>query len=732
MLFDKGAAAGIFLGLEEGGLSFGAEITLNYNAEYQRRPMIGMYVVVELDRSDEAVLGRIVAISSHGRLASEAGEDMGARAVEQQRDLPEDIKQQFLRYRCSVRLLGLLREVGANILYTPSHRRLPHLGAKVAFAADDLLQVVAGARRPGASIGFLALGEFVYAEGHEAALHLPLTLQLMAPPVEPRFDASALVSRRTAVLARSGFGKSNLLKILFTRLYEHSPTIPDALGHQMAVGTLVLDPEGDYFWPGAGPSSPPGLCDVPALQDQIVVATDRRPPFPYYGSFVVSTPKVDLRTLRPALVIGIAVHGERQTQRGTEALYRLDQQGWAKLIDLAWLEHHGNQGALASSTIAQICHLSGGPSVDAIAGGIRSTLLDIVARLHHPGSTLVAAVTEALAAGKLVIVDLSLMRGTAGTELSGILLRYLFDQNVNAYTDPNERRLAVVALIEEAQTVLSGSAASTPFVEWVKEGRKYGLGAVLVTQQPGALDHEILSQTDNFFAFHLVSRGDLTALQHANGHFSDDILATLLNEPIEGHGVFWSSAGRDKTAYPIPFRAFDFATLHHRLDTATVATTPNNYASRLRNSLPQGTTPTRADIPQPSPLAGVTPHGQEALSASHRKAAAKAQAELDDLKKSRFPLFVVETWLRDSGTRKQGTKQFAIDLLTVVMGLYGYGWNLVSETNKNGRSYDMVEKLDVEDGRKRLDRGDEPLLRFDNSGNDDEDVDLAGEETVRF
>jgi hypothetical protein len=109
--------------------------------------------------------------------------------------------------------------------------------------------------------------------------------------------------------------------------------------------------------------------------------------------------------------------------------------------------------------------------------------------------------------------------------------------------------------VEEAQSVLGATAAQGegPFVAWVKEGRKYDLGAMLITQQPGSNPQEILSQGDNWFVFHLLSEGDLRAVRKANAHFSDDLLSSLLNEPIPGHGVFWSSAG--ETPYPIPIRA---------------------------------------------------------------------------------------------------------------------------------------------------------------------------------
>ena len=65
-------------------------------------------------------------------------------------------------------------------------------------------------------------------------------------------------------------------------------------------------------------------------------------------------------------------------------------------------------------------------------------------------------------------------------------------------------------MIEEAQSVLGASGGSredSPFVAWVKEGRKYGLGAVLITQQPGSIPAELVSQGDNFFVFHLLPTG---------------------------------------------------------------------------------------------------------------------------------------------------------------------------------------------------------------------------------
>src|SRR5690606_16437221 len=100
-----------------------------------------------------------------------------------------------------------------------------------------------------------------------------------------------LVSRRTFVFARAGFGKSNLNKLLFSTLYRETPTVTKRGGRQVPVGTVVFDPDGEYFWPDD--KNRPGLCDVPELQDKLVIFTNRTPPSPYYGSFVAGDIRID-------------------------------------------------------------------------------------------------------------------------------------------------------------------------------------------------------------------------------------------------------------------------------------------------------------------------------------------------------------------------------------------------------------------------------------------------------
>jgi Helicase HerA, central domain len=167
--------------------------------------------------------GRITTISAQGRLMSPAGEDYALRQQRENRPIPEDLRDQFLKYRVNIRILGVLRFRAGDKppVFVPSHRRLPHVGAKVAFLSDELLQHVAGATADGqhaVELGFLTLGEFVYA-GQDARVGDDERLQVRDPAVLPRFDILHLVSRRSFVFARAGFGKSNLVKLLFANLY---------------------------------------------------------------------------------------------------------------------------------------------------------------------------------------------------------------------------------------------------------------------------------------------------------------------------------------------------------------------------------------------------------------------------------------------------------------------------------------------------------------------------------
>jgi hypothetical protein len=576
-LFPRDKIAGVFRGFQQGGLEFHADLVIPYRPELHAIPMHGQFLLVQLESPDEAVLGRISSFSSEGKLSVGAGEEFNIRAVREGRAIPDDLREDYLKYRVNIRVLGVLRNGASNRLdFVPSHRRLPHVGSPVAFPSDEVLKEIAGHNDAGAVVGHLALGEYIYHPNFPPADRKPW-MQLKSPEVQVRFPVSALVSRRSFIFARAGFGKSNLNKLLFSTLYDESPTV-DKRGQRVPVGTIIFDPDGEYFWPDD--KGRPGLCDVAHLQDKLVVFTSRKAPSKFYGSFIASQVKLDIRQLRPADVISIALPPERQDQQNVAKLRALPLDDWRQLVNLI---HADGNGADLDKIGVLLKIDSGQQQVESIAA--RSNMTTIVRMLHDPGSQLMGLLLGSLEAGKLCVVDVSQMRGTQGFVLAGIILRQIFSRNQDEFTKAEPKTIPTIAVIEEAQSVLNEKAAAAePFIAWVKEGRKYDLGAVLVTQQPGSIPDEILSQGDNWFLFHLLSAGDLSNVRKANAHFSNDLLGSLLNEPIIGQGVFWTSAKEDRV-YPIPLRVVSFEEKHKRLDSDYTRGEAQTFATKLRQQV---------------------------------------------------------------------------------------------------------------------------------------------------
>ena len=223
-LFQSNRNIGTFKGFTEGGMEFHADLVLPYQSNFSNIPMHGQYLLIQLETPDEAVLGRISSISSDGKLSSGAGEDYNIRSVKEGRQIPEDLREQYLKYRVNIRVLGGIKLHDDKPVFIPSHRRIPHVGSPVAFPGDEILKFLAGGSEEGAVIGVFALGEYIYAgDNKEYVANLENWMQVRSPTVKVKFPVENLVSRRSFVFARAGFGKSNLNKLLFAELYKKHP-----------------------------------------------------------------------------------------------------------------------------------------------------------------------------------------------------------------------------------------------------------------------------------------------------------------------------------------------------------------------------------------------------------------------------------------------------------------------------------------------------------------------------
>ncbi|SFS82881.1 hypothetical protein SAMN04488601_104156 [Paenibacillus sp. 453mf] len=120
------------------------------------------------------------------------------------------------------------------------------------------------------------------------------------------------------------------------------------------------------------------------------------------------------------------------------------------------------------------------------------------------------------------IFDLSGMPSSILDTLIGILIRILYDSLFWSRNQPEggrERPLLVV--LEEAHTYLgkdSRGIAIDGVRKIVKEGRKYGIGMMLVSQRPSEIDSTILSQCGTLFALRMNNSSDRN---HVLGAVSD-------------------------------------------------------------------------------------------------------------------------------------------------------------------------------------------------------------------
>jgi hypothetical protein len=559
-LFAKSDLIGIFKGSVESGYEFSAEVVTPYDAGMLEKPQLGQFLLIELANPLEASLARITNFAPSGLLSTVEGEDYIMALQKNGQIVPDDLKKDKLKYKVQIKLLGAVKISQENrdenkIIFIPSLRRIPHLGAKVALPSNEVLKELCSLSRGETDLGHFVLGEFVYSgKDLKGSANIFQNLQYIDPKLSVKFNINNLVSKRSVVFARAGYGKSNLIKYLISELYKDGGKFA-ITDKNKKVGTLIFDPDGEYFWPDN--KKRPGLCDVPHIKDNIAVFTNRKSNSVYYDSWKAGEVKLNIKSLMPRDVIGIAISADRQEQQNIIKLKSLRKEKWAELVDLIQQEGIHADDKQIGTIMGYKESAAQGQSAEIAAA--KSNMFNLINHLHDPDSRLIEEVESLLREGKIVIVDISLLSSTAGYNIAGLLMRNIFNYNQENFTGDSSS-IPVIAIIEEAQSVLGKSLSdSSPFVEWVKEGRKYDLGAILVTQQPSSIAPEILSQSDNWFVFHLLSEGDASTLRKYNSFFSRDIILNIINEPIIGNCYMWSAPVQP---FVLPVRIHSFEKLY--------------------------------------------------------------------------------------------------------------------------------------------------------------------------
>lgn len=452
-----------------------------------------------------------------------------------ERELSDRDKQKMFSYTYKVRMLGTFEDRGTSISFTTAVRKLPVVSYHARHLQPSEVRFILNmGNERGIPLGQLCIGEEIQADKGEIL-----------------FDTNRLKSKRTMVFAQSGFGKTNLMKVL---LYH---TISDT-----SFGKLIFDLNGEYFSKTASQTVGLGDIDDETVRKHLIVYSDRKVPKTnhfYYGG------KVQINTHKHMTVGDILAFSAGFSEVMKSFLLYLDDkqvEGFIKKID-SYCESPANLyrdfpdffGSKAEGDDKKQDKSARG-TIMAIRKRIRHFIDE--GGVHSSSSTLMEDTFKALRDGKTVIVDLSLRDSVDASIISTMIVRKLFEDNKRNYTEAHEEGvISSVIVVEEAQNVLSDEqvrTSSNPFVRVAKEGRKFGIGLIAITQRPSAISDEIRSQAENFFAFYMGNTDDIKALVKSNLNYNGVVASFVQRETIPGNLYFVTSSH----PFVIPIRVVEF------------------------------------------------------------------------------------------------------------------------------------------------------------------------------
>ena len=398
--------------------------------------------------------------------------------------------------------------------------------------------------------------------------HIVIGALASAESITAKVALNELVTRHSAVLGSTGSGKSTTIASLLRSITTSSP---ESEGYPNA-RVLLLDIHGEYSMP---------LADVAQVFSVEPQYGEERLFIPYWAldsddllNFLTGGLEGNSETAFTDKIyqLKLASHGSQMFPGVDSESITVDtplpfslKKLWYDLIDFETatfegkdrdqrtLQHAGNADTLTPPTYKPHAMGAAGPFLNSRAVGIqrplnllRSRLLDRrYSFLLRPGPwepDLDGKPTrdlDDLLAGWLggrepiTILDLSGIPSSVLERLVGSILKIVYEALFwsREKTEGGSRRPLLIVM-EEAHRYLSDrldGTASEVVQRIVKEGRKYGVGAMVVSQRPSEVNETILSQCGTFFALRLANPSDRARVQ---GTLPDGLVGLLDVLPI--------------------------------------------------------------------------------------------------------------------------------------------------------------------------------------------------------
>lgn len=368
-------------------------------------------------------------------------------------------------------------------------RRSPDPGAKVYLCTDTMLQQVLNRKIPEA-VGAAHIGGLLLRE--EGAVPIAL-------------DVKELVSTHMAILAGTGSGKS----------YTAGVLVEELLLPKNRAAILIFDPHGEYGT----------LSEVqghPAFQSNGYAARVNVRTPESVKIRISSLDYHDVLTLLPQMSDrqqSILNKGFALLKRHKKGDYRWDVQDLIQAVYEAdtQVDEEGNEKAGSSAPALEwkLERLARSPYFHPLEHMTPKSLFE-------PGQVTVLQMNEISQEEQQVIC--------------AAVLRQAYHARMNTQkeniveADENYLPYPVFILLEEAHRFAPAhepSRCKQVLRTILSEGRKFGLGVGLITQRPGKLDSDVLSQCMSQFLMRIVNPVDQESLKHGVEAAGRDLLKEL-------------------------------------------------------------------------------------------------------------------------------------------------------------------------------------------------------------
>lgn len=436
--------------------------------------------------------------------------------------------------------------------------------------------------------------------GYNAQSSIVIGNQSASEGLAAQLDMDKLISRHCAILGATGSGKSNAVSIVVKAIAEKP--FPSAR-------VLMIDPHGEYasslagkcrvFRVGANAENDEEELCVPfwALPFKELMAifpgklTDQNEDY-------IRGKVLDMKRAWAASIAGLreeAITADSPIPFSIKQLwfdldnfermtFRKDRETLFELVEV------GNPELLKSNLYPPAAPGGGEPFLNnkakAILGfleGMRSRLLDQRYRFlfdpegycpdlkGHTPSDLPTLFDTWFGHGfQVSILDLSAIPSDIMQAISGSILKITYDAlywGQNTLAGGKQQPLLIV--LDEAHAYLKAgedSISSRTVQAIAKEGRKYGVGMLLVTQRPSELDETVLSQCGSIIALRMTNTRDKghvsSAMQDELREMSDVLSSLRTGEAIiSGEAVripsrvkFFQAYNAAKSSDPIASR----------------------------------------------------------------------------------------------------------------------------------------------------------------------------------